>query len=422
MRQEKKVKWARLDNASKIFPSTSNNRDTKVFRLACELYEDVDPSILQQALNMSLESFPLFRSVLRSGVFWYYFETSDIEPVVEKESTPVCAPIYDKDRRNLLFRLFYFNKRINLEIFHALTDGSGVIWFMETLIYYYMTIRYKDVLPGEIPKINYKASISQKMDDSFEKNYTQKGKSLMKTKLEHVNAYHIRGTRVDESRTKLIEGAMSVKAVLNLVHQYDTTLTIFLTSLFFYSINKDMPSKLRRKPVVLSVPINLRQYFESSTARNFFSTMNIIYDFGTKSSELKEIIANVSESFKKGLTKEKMNVKLDQLMALEKNPFARVIPLPLKDFTLKMGNMVNDNRLTSSISNIGRLMMPPEFEPYIHQFSICVSARRPQIVLCSYGDRLVISFTSPFQETDIQRIFFQFLTKAGIEVEVSSNL
>jgi len=422
MRQEKKVKWARLDNASKIFPSTSNNRDTKVFRLACELYEDVDPSILQQALNMSLESFPLFRSVLRSGVFWYYFETSDIEPVVEKESTPVCAPIYDKDRRNLLFRLFYFNKRINLEIFHALTDGSGVIWFMETLIYYYMTIRYKDVLPGEIPKINYKASISQKMDDSFEKNYTQKGKSLMKTKSEHVKAYHIRGTRVDESRTKLIEGAMSVKAVLNLVHQYDTTLTIFLTSLFFYSINKDMPSKLRRKPVVLSVPINLRQYFESSTARNFFSTMNIIYDFGTKSSELKEIIANVSESFKKGLTKEKMNVKLDQLMALEKNPFARVIPLPLKDFTLKMGNMVNDNRLTSSISNIGRLMMPPEFEPYIHQFSICVSARRPQIVLCSYGDRLVISFTSPFQETDIQRIFFQFLTKAGIEVEVSSNL
>lgn len=422
MRQEKKVKWARLDNASKIFPSTSNNRDTKVFRLACELYEDVDPSILQQALNMSLESFPLFRSVLRSGVFWYYFETSDIEPVVLKESTPVCAPIYDKDRRNLLFRLFYFNKRINLEIFHALTDGSGVIWFMETLIYYYMTIRYKDVLPGEIPKINYKASISQKMDDSFEKNYTQKGKSLMKTKLEHVKAYHVRGTRVDESRTKLIEGAMSVKAVLNLVHQYDTTLTIFLTSLFFYSINKDMPSTLRRKPVVLSVPINLRQYFESSTARNFFSTMNITYDFGTKSSELKEIIANVSESFKKGLTKEKMNVKLDQLMALEKNPFARVIPLPLKDFTLKMGNMVNDNRLTSSISNIGRLMMPPEFEPYIHQFSICVSARRPQIVLCSYGDRLVISFTSPFQETDIQRIFFQFLTKAGIEVEVSSNL
>ena len=67
-------------------------------------------------------------------------------------------------------------------------------------------------------------------------------------------------------------------------------------------------------------------------------------------------------------------------------------------------------------------MMPPEFEPYIHQFSICVSAKRPQIVLCSYGDRLVIGFTSPFEETDIQRTFFQFLSNTGVDVEISSNL
>ena len=183
-----------------------------------------------------------------------------------------------------------------------------------------------------------------------------------------------------------------------------------------------MPSKLRKRPVVLSVPINLRQYFESYTARNFFSTMNVSYNFENKSAELKDIIASVTESFKEGLSMENLNKHLAELMSLEKNPIARIIPLTLKDYTLKIANIVADRGITSSISNIGRIVTPPEFAPYIHQFSICVSARRPQIVLCSYGDRLVISFTSPFQDTDVQRIFFQFLTHQGIGVEITTNL
>ncbi|HCW72792.1 MAG TPA: hypothetical protein DHM90_02240, partial [Clostridiaceae bacterium] len=196
----------------------------------------------------------------------------------------------------------------------------------------------------------------------------------------------------------------------------------FLTALYFYAINKDMSSKMRKNPVVLQVPINLRQYFESRTARNFFGTMNIRYDFAKESHDLHDIISSVSESFKKELTKEKINAHLDELMSLEKNPFARIIPLPLKDITLKTANFLGDRHITSSISNVGRIVMPKEFEPFIRKFSIFVSARRPQIVICSYLDELVINFISPFHDTDIQRIFFQFLTEHGISVAISSNL
>lgn len=421
-KQKKKIRWRRLDNASKIFPATCNNKDTKVFRLACELYEDVDPLILQKALDMAIQSFPIYRSVLRRGVFWYYFEQTDINPIVEPELIPICAPIYIKDKRNLLFRVSYHNKRINLEVFHALTDGAGVIWFMETIIYYYMTEKYNDKLSKEIPKINYKASISQMMDDSFEKNYIKGNVTKKEPSVDFTNAFNIKGIRTDENRTKLIEGAMSAKAVLEQAHSYNTTLTIFLTSLLIYSIHKEMPSNMVKYPIVLSVPINLRQYFNSKTARNFFSTMNVSYDFKNDNSSLEDIIVSVREQFNKGLTKEELNRHLDSLMSLEKNPLARIIPLTIKDYTLKIANYFKSRSITSSISNIGRIMMPPEFEHYIHQFSICVSARRPQIVLCSYGDRLVVSFTSPFEETDIQRNFFQFLSAYGVEVEIASNL
>ena len=40
------------------------------------------------------------------------------------------------------------------------------------------------------------------------------------------------------------------------------------------------------------------------------------------------------------------------------------------------------------------------------------------MTLCSYGDRLVVSIASPYRETDIQRTFFQSLSKLGIKIEI----
>lgn len=71
---ERASDWNRLDNAAKIFPPTSNKQDTKVFRFACQLNERVEQEILQQATEKTLETFPIFRSVLKHGLFWYYLE------------------------------------------------------------------------------------------------------------------------------------------------------------------------------------------------------------------------------------------------------------------------------------------------------------------------------------------------------------
>jgi len=418
--KQTRTNWIKLDNASKYFPAVANNKDTKVFRIICELYEQVDPQVLQEALDLTLESFPLFRSVLRRGLFWYYFELSNIYPKVELESKPICAPLYFKDRRNLLFRVSYYNRRINLEVFHALTDGTGAFWFLENLIYHYLTIKYKDRFK-DIPPLNPKASISQKMDDSFKKNYSEDIK-YFNDKRKNPKAYQIKGTRNEENRTKLIEGSMSAKKVLNLAHEYNTTLTVFLTSLLIYSIYKEMPVNKRNKPIVLSVPINLRQFYESKTARNFFSTMDIIYDFKNSHPDFNEIIKNVQEQFRRNLTKEMLDKKLKHFMSLEQNPFARIVPLSIKDIVIRIVDKLGSNRITSSISNVGKIVLFEEFKDFIKQFSVCVSARRLSVTLCSCDDKLVISFTSPFEEADIQKNFFHFLAERGIDIEITSNL
>jgi len=425
MTHRKRVEWARLDNASKIFPAVRSSKDTKVFRLSCELTEDVDEALLQHALDLTMESFPLFRSVLRRGVFWYYLEISELVPSVEKESHPICAPIYLGDRRNLLFRVFYFHNRISIEVFHALTDGAGAVTFLQSLVYEYLLLKQREEFSGAIPKLDFKSPVSSKMDDSFEKHFTgitEPGQGDDDwTRPGGERAYQIKGVKLGENRTKLIEGSMSVRSLLDLSHKYNTSLTIFLASLLLCSIHEEMPHKKKNRPVVLSVPVDLRQFFKSATTRNFFFTMKVGYHFKDGAYDFHDVIDTVSKAFADNLTEEYLRGRLDKLVSLERNPFIRLIPLPLKDLVLRIAAKIKDGGFSSSISNLGRISMPAGLEPFIRQFSVCVSAPRPQVTMCSYQDRAVISFTSPFRETDIQRVFFRFLAKQGIEIEISSN-
>jgi hypothetical protein len=424
--KSRKVEWTRLDNASKIFPATYDEKDSKVFRVACELTEVVHPKVLQRALDITMESFTLYRTVLRRGVFWYYLESSDLRPLVEIESKPVCAPIYYKDKKNLLFRVFYYHNRINLEVFHTLSDGTGALWFMQNMVHHYLIIKHKKAFQYQKPEIPNYVSLSEKMNDSFRRHFTgdhvfQYNMKNIK-KIKNIKAYQIHGTRLEENRTLLIEGSMSAKAVLEEAHKYQSTLTIFIASIFIYAIYKDMTARGKKRPVTLTVPVNLRQFFESDTARNFFTTINVGSHFTKDNIEIEDIITSVKDGFKEGMRREQLANKLNKYIALEKNLMAKVIPLPLKDYALRIADRVIDREISGTISNIGRIEMPVEFDRYIKQFSFCTSARRPQITMCSYGDRLVISFTEPFRETEIQKIFFQFLSKKGIEIEISSNI
>ena len=424
MTQQKEKDWTRLDNASRIFPSTYNEKDPKVFRIACELKEAVDPQILQEALDLNMENFPLFRSVLRRGIFWYYLEASNIFPRVEPETKPLCAPIYLGHKRNLLFRVSYYQKRINLEVFHVLADGTGALCFIQSLVTQYLLLRHKNEYAAT-SSLN-KAAISMQMADSFDK-YSSGDHSFLKKKkgkkkVYKGRAYHIRGVRLPDNNTRLIEGAMSTQAVLGQAHLHHTTLTRFITALLVYAIYKEMPARKLKSPLVLSVPINLRQFFDSETTRNFFSTIDVGYDFQAGSADLTAVIEAISESFQRELTEERLRYKLNRFVPLAKNPLIRVMPLQWKNVFLRIGSWFADRRITSGISNIGQINMPDMFSSHLRQFSVCTHARSLRVTLCSYRDHMVVSFTSPHQETDIQRTFFRLLTEMGIDVEISANL
>lgn len=418
MTRKKPVQWTKLDNAAKIFPPNTHEKDTKVFRFACELKEEVDKDILQEAVSKTIQLFPIYRYVLRKGLFWYYFERTELMPEVVEEFKPPCSTIYHPNRKNLLFEVTYYRRRINLEIYHALADGTGALAFLKTLLYFYITIKHKEDFRGQLPQLDYDASFAQKMDDSFLKHYT--GEKFPK-RVKVDRAYRITGRRSIDNRYKVVEGVMSVKEVLALAHHYNTTMTVYLTALFIKAIAMEMPARAKRYPVVLSIPVNLRNYFPSITARNFFSTINISYHFGKMSDDIDSIIAEVKEAFARELTEEKLRKHMNRLSALEHNAFTRVVPLFIKDWVLRFANYISDKGITATLSNVGKVTIAKELAPYIDKFICFSSARRPQIGMCSFGDNLLVCIASPFDSMDIQKNFYRMLTHEGIEVTIASN-
>ena len=51
MQKKKRSHWRKLDNAAQAFPAATGKKDTRVFRLYCELKEDVIEEVLQKAVE-----------------------------------------------------------------------------------------------------------------------------------------------------------------------------------------------------------------------------------------------------------------------------------------------------------------------------------------------------------------------------------
>lgn len=411
--------WSRLDNAAKIFPPNSSAKDPKVFRFFCELQEPVDPRILQVALDETVRQFPFFCSVMKRGLFWNYLEDSSLRPVVSEENAPSCMPLYSPNRKSLLFRVFYYGRRINLEIYHVLTDGTGAMQFLCTLVRCYLLERHSGEFSDPPPGPAYTAARSQLWDDSFQKYYEKP--PLPKPSLTR-SAYRLRGERLPENRLSVVEGHMPVDALLACSRARGATVTEFLTAVLIRAIHTQMRLRDDVRPVVVTVPVNLRNYFPSESARNFFTTINVGYDFSRQPDELDAITAHVHRCFRENLTKKQLHERINALCFLEHNIPLRLVPLLLKDQILHMAARLADRQATASFSNVGKVTMAAELERHIRLFGAFTSPNKLQASVCSFQNRCVVSFAGPFCGRDVERAFFRSLVQLGIDVEITANL
>lgn len=406
MKRKGLKKRRKLDNVALAFPVAAGKNDSRVFRIYCELKEPVVPEILQKALERVRLQYPMFQSVLKRGNFWFYFEKKDIKPFVRRDRKSPCSPLYQKDQETLLYEISYKEKRINFEVFHALTDGTGAIRFLSEIVAAYLNMKYS--LDEEQAR---PAPETAQEEDSFSRNYSAKNwpRQIRKSGL----AYQIQASRT--RKMQLDEYTLSVSRLLEKARERGVSITVYLTAVLIKVIGEGMRASQRKRPVVIMIPVNLRNYYHSQSMGNFFGWMEIEYYF-KRNTTFEQVLAHVKQRFKEELDKEQVALRMNRLVNIEKNPLLMLMPLGLKNFFLKIGIWAGSRNVTAVLSNLNAVKMPEIYEAYIDRFGVITSTDKLQICACSYYDNFYFSITSKFTDKVIQDKISEFLTKEQISV------
>ena len=419
-KKENKLYWRRLDNSAKIFPIAGGKKYSTVFRLSAVLKEKIHPKILENAVNMALEQYPSFKVRMKAGFFWNYFEHNPKEPIIEEEKDYPCKYINPKTNNNYLFKVTYFEKKINIDIFHSLTDGNSGNTFFREIIYTYLELCHPDTLKTEerhIRKIE-----EYDTEDSYMKNYDKKAKSNASSK----KAYILKGKKIRLGAISTIHQLIDLEALKQEAKKKNSTITQYMTAVLIWSIYQENYLKTKgKKPIKVCIPVNLKKYFASKTMSNFFSYITVEAEMKKDNlNTFDKILEFVKKDFSKKLEEEEIIKTMSTNVKLGNNPFIRIIPLVIKKILVRLSYIEIRKYTTITYSNIGRIGIIGKYKDYIEYFVMLIAPEPVEKIKCSsctFENTMTMTFTSILDDNSIEKRFYQFLKEKGISIQIESN-
>ena len=419
------LRWLRLDNAAKIYPAARRKNWSNLFRQSVTLREEVDVSVLQAALEITVKRFPSIAARLRKGVFWYYLEQVRSAPAIREEYSYPLVYMDKEEMRKCAFRVIVYQNRIAVEFFHSLTDGHGAQIFLKNLVAEYLERKHGITIPAECGIVDRTAPpTDEELEDVFPKFAGPVPMSRKDT-----NAWHMYGREQLDGFLHLTCFSFSAREALALAHQYNATLTVFLSAVMMLALTElqkeKNPSGRRLKRIKLQIPVNLRYLFPTNTLRNF--AMYTIPEIDPRLGEytLQEICDVVRHKLGTEFTRKHMSCVIATNVNDERNPLVRLIPLPIKNAVMKaIFDSIGEKKSCLSLSNLGRVKVPEIMEDYIERFDFILGTQAAAPYNCgmlTFGDTVYMNFVRNIQDAELERHFFQALHQLGLPVMVQSN-
>jgi hypothetical protein len=416
--------WYRLDNAAKIFPSVTGRRSTSVFRLSATLREEIDRGRLQHSLDRALERFPWFRVRLRRGLFWNYLSPHGGRPAIQEEREAPCR-MFNRSDRGFLLRVLIHERRISLEFSHVLTDGTGALEFMRSLLVDYLDPGAFDIDPSLLD--TRENPDPGEWTDSFRDHYRKKVPPPGRLS----RAFHLKGKTLQPHRYPIITGVMPVSRVLEESRKRGLTLTEFMAALHIHALyltQTNMPWKQRKRnmlPIRLMIPVNLRKLFPSRSMRNFFLAVTPGIDPRLGRFELEDIVKQVYHYMRVEIDERFIYRQISRNVQGETSPLVRIIPLVLKEPVQKiLYSLLGSSAHSGVLSNLGQARLPEEIGSRVDRIEFIPNPNLPSGVnsgIISYGDNLYVTFGLLIENREVPTNFFREIRKLGIPVRIETS-
>lgn len=425
LKDERKLRWMRLDNAAKIFPAAKRKRWNNFFRLSATLNEPIDTAILQTALDVTARRFPSIAVRLCRGFFWYYLEELQFAPEIAKEGPWPLMHTPFEAINECAFRVIAYKNRIAVEFYHALTDGNGGLIFLKSLLAEYLEQKHEISIPNTCGILDrLEEPRSEELEDSFTK-YS----GPVCSPRDSGTAYTMRFTREADDLRHLTTMMLNVDSVMQCAKEHNVTITVLLAAAMLLALqriqNEQVPNKRRQKLIRVVIPVNLRKLFPSETLRNFAHVVMPEINPQMGDYEFDEICNIVKHELGLQVTQKNMRAKFTPNVNAEKSTFLRLTPLFIKNIVMKaIYDSVGERTGCLNVSNLGNVTLPDEMKPYVSRFDLVLGLQASKPNNCgviSYGGTLYLNFIRNSVESCLERKFYEVLRELGLHVLVESN-
>lgn len=409
-----------IDNSAILYLALIRKHHTNIFRFTMTLTEEVDPDLLQTAVNRVYRRFPTIFAGFRPGFFQY----SQVPAKTAPQVLPDPGLLINMTRAEIsrcAYRVYYHDKDIIIEGFHALTDGYGMVASFSTLAAEYLHLRYGIQIPTGYPVFDLNEEAKwEETDDSYLK-YADAKPLHMPSRY----SYQLPGSDPKCGPVHRETLVFPVEKLLRVSRKYGVSITALLSAIMASSIMELQYSRKEKKrfPVRIMVPIDLRKIFPSKTLRNFILYALPTMEISEHGCSIQDLSRSFSRQIKAHLEKENLGGIIAYNVKTQKLPIYRLLPSRVKCALMKLAyTFFGESNSSLTMTNLGNMALPEVMVPYVKSIILTMMPRVRSPYNCgmySYNGNFYINLCRFPYHSALEDIFTRKLNQVLSEEEQS---
>ena len=409
--------WFRLDDAAKIYPLSMKHGQMSVFRLAAVLKEPVKPELLQIALHFTIQRFPGFATTVRKGFFWHYLDQTKRRYCIQPETDIPVRPLKIAASGSQSFRVLYYENRISAEFFHILTDATGGMCFLKTLLAEYLRLLGTDCPCGDGILDVTRPPLAGENENAFPAA-DRRGKG---SGLTDRAALQLSGRLAPVRPCRILHFEMDAEKLREAAHNRNATVTAYLLGLLFLAGRR--ATEAMGGSFNIQVPVNMRKFYPSPTLRNFSMYCGIRLDM-EQVTTLDDILPEIQRQLTEKASREAMTEMIHSSTRLVNS--VRFVPLFIKaPIARVIYGFLGDKIFTNTLSNLGVVNLPPEMQSRVDHLEFLLGTlvtNRAGCALVTCGGKAVLTIAKQTADPSLEEALCRLLDGDQVPYAVKGSV
>lgn len=409
--------WFRLDDAAKIYPLSMKHGQMSVFRLAAVLKEPVKPELLQIALHFTIQRFPGFATTVRKGFFWHYLDQTKRRYCIQPETDIPVRPLKIAASGSQSFRVLYYENRISAEFFHILTDATGGMCFLKTLLAEYLRLLGTDCPCGDGILDVTRPPLAGENENAFPAA-DRRGKG---SGLTDRAALQLSGRLAPVHPCRILHFEMDAEKLREAARNRNATVTAYLLGLLFLAGRR--ATEAMGGSFNIQVPVNMRKFYPSPTLRNFSMYCGIRLDM-EQVTTLDDILPEIQHQLTEKASREAMTEMIHSSTRLVNS--VRFVPLFIKaPIARVIYGFLGDKIFTNTLSNLCVVNLPPEMQSRVDHLEFLLGTlvtNRAGCALVTCGGKAVLTIAKQTADPSLEEALCRLLDGDQVPYAVKGSV